>query len=158
MGPLAAGAQGEVAGVLPVPYDVRGGTHVVTLTGAASGGVAEAEVTINPPQATVGAAGGGEQMPMWLFVVLVSTIALALVLITTSLVMTIRRGLKHRRELRDRAANAEAIPADAPMAAAAAAPGTEPAGSLEAPYDTQPVARAHPDAPTVQLSATGADR
>ena len=99
VGPLAAGAQGEVAGVLPVPRDVRGGTHLVTLTGAASGGVAQAEVTIVVTD-TVVAGAPTPETPMWLFVVLVSSIVLALVLIVVSVIASIRRSARRRRARR----------------------------------------------------------
>lgn len=108
VGPLAAGAQGEVAGVLPVPRDVRGGTHLVTLTGAASGGVAESEVTIVVADVRAPAAAGSET-PMWLFVVLVSSIAVASGLVVASAVVSIRRGVRRRRVRR---AETPARPAD----------------------------------------------
>lgn len=37
VGPLVAGASGEIAGVLQLPSDLRAGTHELALTGAASG-------------------------------------------------------------------------------------------------------------------------
>lgn len=99
VGPLAAGAQGEVAGVLPVPRDVRDGTHLVRLTGAASGGVAEAQVTIEVPASLVSAPASGET-PMWSFVLLVSSIVLAFALVVVSVVTSIRRASKARRARR----------------------------------------------------------
>ncbi|TQJ30514.1 hypothetical protein [Microbacterium sp. SLBN-146] len=99
VGPLAAGAQGEVAGVLPVPRDVRGGTHLVTLTGAASGGVAETQVTIVVAD-TLTPAVAGSETPMWLFVVLASSVVLAFGLIVASVVVSLRRGLVRRRARR----------------------------------------------------------
>ncbi|RHA38070.1 hypothetical protein [Cellulomonas rhizosphaerae] len=45
VGPLTAGAQGEVAGVLQLPATLRAGTQALTLTGAASGKKAQVEFT-----------------------------------------------------------------------------------------------------------------
>ncbi|ROS23153.1 hypothetical protein [Cellulomonas sp. PhB150] len=45
VGPLTAGAQGEVAGVLQLPATLRPGTQALTLTGAASGKKAQVELT-----------------------------------------------------------------------------------------------------------------
>lgn len=47
VGPLLAGAQGEVAGILELPVDLRVGTHVLRVTGAASERVAETEVVLS---------------------------------------------------------------------------------------------------------------
>ena len=46
VGPLVAGAQGEVAGVLQLPADLRAGTQRLALTGAASGSRAELEFQV----------------------------------------------------------------------------------------------------------------
>lgn len=46
IGPLVAGAQGEVAGVLQLPADLRPGTQTFKLTGAGSGRVAELEFQV----------------------------------------------------------------------------------------------------------------
>jgi hypothetical protein len=101
VGPLTAGALGEVAAALPVPRDIREGTHLVTLTGAGSGAVAEAEVTVS---------GGGKDSapasastPMWAIVVMLSCVALAVVLIAASIVAAIIRA-RRRRAARRRAA------------------------------------------------------
>lgn len=60
VGPLTAGNQGEVAGVLQLPSDLRPGTQVIRLSGAASGALAELqfEVLADPvlTAATLGAA------------------------------------------------------------------------------------------------------
>jgi hypothetical protein len=57
VGPLTAGVHGEVAGVLQLPTDLRTGTHVLRLLGAASGAVAEVEVAV--AAGAGGGAGGG---------------------------------------------------------------------------------------------------
>ena len=59
VGPLTAGSFGEVAGAISLPSDMRAGTHVITLTGAGSGKVAEAEVSVMAdPSAAVAALAG----------------------------------------------------------------------------------------------------
>lgn len=176
VGPLAAGAQGEVAGVLPVPRDVRGGTHLVTLTGAASGGTAEAQVTIVVSDTLI-ATPATQATPMWLFVVLASSIVLALVLIVTSVIVSIRRAARRGRAARRvKSASAAPIAAGAEKEAAtdptsatgideiagpAAAPGAATTVSPVAPG--APVARAGaeasgPDSETLALSLPGAER
>lgn len=166
VGPLAAGAQGEVAGVLPVPRDVRGGTHLVRLTGAASGGVAEAEVTIEVPAALPPAL--AEETPMWVFVLLVSSILLALVLVAVSVGVSTRRGLVRRRARRAAAAAAPVagaapvapVDADAAPAPAAPAPGAPAPGAPTTGAPTT-VLRVESDAgaPTVELATQpGASR
>jgi hypothetical protein len=155
VGPLAAGAQGEVAGVLPVPYDVRGGTHVVTLTGAASAGVAQAEVAIVAPQTTV-AEPAAEQTPMWLFVMLVCAIALALILIVVSVVVSLRRAGAQRRQRRELRAQ-EAPGGEGGAQAGPAAPPVVPEAP---PRETRSprAADGAADAPTVPLSVGAGDR
>lgn len=62
VGPLTAGVHGEVAGVLQLPTDLRTGTHVLRLLGAASGAVAEVEVAVaaGPGGGASGGASGGD--------------------------------------------------------------------------------------------------
>jgi hypothetical protein len=56
VGPLTAGAHGEIAGVLQLPADLRLGTHVLKLTGAQSGLAPEVEVTVTRDPAEASAA------------------------------------------------------------------------------------------------------
>lgn len=49
VGPLVAGAQGEIAGVIQLPRDLRLGTHTLQVTGAASGLLAQAAFTVGNP-------------------------------------------------------------------------------------------------------------
>jgi hypothetical protein len=56
VGPLTAGAHGEIAGVLQLPADLRLGTHVLKLTGAQSGLAPELEVTVTRDPAEASAA------------------------------------------------------------------------------------------------------
>lgn len=61
VGPLTAGAQGEVAGVLQVPATLRPGTQALTLSGAASGKKAQVEFTaIADPVEAAAAANAAE--------------------------------------------------------------------------------------------------
>jgi hypothetical protein len=55
-GPLPVGEYGEVAGILELPTDLRVGTHVLRLTGAASGLEPAIEITVRKDPATVEAA------------------------------------------------------------------------------------------------------
>ncbi|MFE6236418.1 hypothetical protein [Cellulosimicrobium sp. NPDC057862] len=55
VGPLTAGNQGEVAGLLELPADLRVGTHVLRLTGAGSGLAPEVEITVRRDPAAVAA-------------------------------------------------------------------------------------------------------
>ncbi|MGP3533402.1 hypothetical protein ACTU3I_01305 [Microbacterium sp. RD1] len=98
VGPLSAGAQGEVAGVLPVPRDIRDGTHLVTLTGAASGLTSGSEVTVRV--ADLVAAAAAPETPMWVFVLLASSIALSLALVFVSVIASLRRAARRRRARR----------------------------------------------------------
>lgn len=134
VGPLTAGTQGEVAAALAVPRDIRDGTHLVTLRGAASGAVAEAEVTVAGGTATVAAATSAAP-PTWAIVVMLVSMLVSAVLIVTSIVAAIVRARSRRRERR--AARATATPttatpatvseggsAPAPVSAGGAASGT----------------------------------
>jgi len=119
VGPLTAGAQGEVAAALPVPRDVRDGTHLVTLRGAGSGGVAEAEVSVTG--GTVEAvADSTPSVPTWAIVVLLACVALSLALVIASIVTALVRARARRRARRA-------------AAAAPAAPGSAGPGAVSAP-------------------------
>lgn len=61
VGPFTAGNQGEVAGLLELPRDLRVGTHVLRLTGAGSGLAPEVEVTVRRDPADVAAAEAREE-------------------------------------------------------------------------------------------------
>lgn len=155
VGPLAAGAHGEVAGVLPVPRDVRGGTHVVTLTGAASGGVAETEVTV-VVAAIVGPAAGADT-PMWVFVLLASSLVLAFALILVSTIVSLRRVVRRRRfrratEPRQRDASEGNAPVET------AAPVGSGSSSSTPPAVPASPAESGPDAETAHLPVTAGSR
>ncbi|GAB3399114.1 hypothetical protein GCM10027515_05080 [Schumannella luteola] len=170
VGPLTAGATGEVAGVLSIPRTIRAGTHALTLTGAGSGQTADVELKVT---AASGAAGGADAAgaltassaaePMWPYLVLGAAILVALVLLTLSVVTTIRRARRARRAQAEERAAAEAV-APAGIANPAAAPGEDLAsaapvgdaasGVPAAPAD-DPIALllspADPEAPTERL-------
>ncbi|MCJ1708799.1 hypothetical protein [Microbacterium sp. VKM Ac-2923] len=100
VGPLTAGAQGEVAAALPVPRDIRDGTHLLTLRGAGSGGVAESEVTVTGGVVTDPAASIALVAPVWAIVLMLGCIALSLVLVVASIVTAIARARARRRARR----------------------------------------------------------
>ncbi|SDQ61554.1 hypothetical protein [Microbacterium sp. cf332] len=101
VGPLTAGSQGEVAAALPVPRDIRDGTHLVTLRGAGSGAVAEAEVTVSGGTvADAAAATSSGQTPPWAWVVLLVSLTASVLLIIASLITAIVRARARRRARR----------------------------------------------------------
>jgi hypothetical protein len=55
-GPMPVGDYGEVAGILELPEDLRVGTHMLRLTGAASGLQPSVEITVRKDPAAVEAA------------------------------------------------------------------------------------------------------
>ncbi|MEV7767920.1 hypothetical protein [Microbacterium sp. NPDC086615] len=183
VGPLTAGAQGEVAAALPVPREIRDGTHLITLRGAGSGAVAETEVAVSGGTA-VASVSDAPTAPTWVLVLLLACIALAVALIITSIVTAIVRARARRRAKRERAAAAtgrtDAVPAGTlatpgtassgvapPSAAPASAIAAPPAAAAAAAAPVSPVvvndARsaggrvASPDAPT-DLLPTGTPR
>jgi hypothetical protein len=105
VGPLSAGVQGEVAGALPVPSDARDGTHLLTLRGAASGTVAETEVTVAGGAPVSAAAAAPAETPQWVVAVLLASIVIALVLVSTSVIVAIARARRRRRSRRAVAAS-----------------------------------------------------
>lgn len=96
VGPLTAGAQGEVAAALPVPREIRDGTHLLTLRGAGSGAVAEAEVTVSGGSVAASVS-DGSSAPTWVLVLLLVCVALAAALVVTSLVTAVVRARSRRQ-------------------------------------------------------------
>ena len=96
VGPLTSGAQGEVAAALPVPREIRDGTHLLTLRGAGSGAVAEAEVTVSGGSAAASVS-DESSAPTWVLVLLLACIALAAALVVTSIVTAVVRARTRRR-------------------------------------------------------------
>lgn len=99
VGPLTAGAQGEVAAALTVPREIRDGTHLLTLRGAGSGAVAEAEVTVSGGIA-VASVSDTPTAPTWVLVLLLACIALASALVVASVVTALVRARARRRARR----------------------------------------------------------
>lgn len=108
VGPLTAGTQGEVAAALPVPVSAQNGTHLLTLRGAASGNVAESQITVTDAVGLAAASVATPETPAWVVVVLLSSIVVALALIVTSIVAAILRA--RRRRARRRAVAAAGAP------------------------------------------------
>ncbi|WP_208007672.1 hypothetical protein [Labedella endophytica] len=96
VGPLTAGASGEIAGVLPLPADLRVGTHLLTLTGAASGRIAESNVTVSADPAVIPSATDPTALPTWPYIVLGVAVLVALVLLILSIATSIRRSVRAR--------------------------------------------------------------
>ena len=152
VGPLTAGPSGEVAGVLQLPADLRAGTHLLALTGAASASLAETQIAVAAnPNSTVAATAEAAQ-PVWPYLALGIGILVAVVLLLISLVTSLVRGARTRRARREAAAAAQlaapvesAEPAEpsapvAPALASAASPTLAlPRHTMEAEPPTEPL-------------------
>ncbi|MDY0912840.1 hypothetical protein [Rathayibacter festucae] len=98
VGPLTAGTSGEVAGVLPLPGDLRAGTHLLTLTGAASGSVATSELTVTgSAAAAVPSAAPEPEVPVWLYLAVGIALLVAAGLVLASVIVAIVRSVRRRR-------------------------------------------------------------
>lgn len=143
VGPLTAGAQGEVAAALPVPRDIRNGTHLITLRGAGSGGVAEAEVSVTGGTAEVVAT--APAVPAWSLVLLLACIAVSAVLVIASVVAALVRARARRRARRaTRVASPPGIRAEASAAEASVAEASpaEASAAEASPAEASPVGAA----------------
>ncbi|MFF7684448.1 hypothetical protein ACFZA2_16990 [Microbacterium sp. NPDC007973] len=155
VGPLTAGAQGEVAAALPVPREIRDGTHLVTLRGAGSGAVAETEVAVSGGTA-VASVSDAPTAPTWVLVLLLACVALSVALIITSIVTAIVRARARRRAKRERAAAATGR-TDAVPAGTLATPGVASSGVAPASAASTSAVAAPPPAPSpAAASATAA--
>ncbi|GGH51357.1 hypothetical protein [Microbacterium album] len=139
IGPLTVGTHGDVAGALPVPGDSRNGTHVISLTGASSGLVAQSEVTVEGGTALAAAPDEPAEAPRWLIVAMLAAIAASAILVIASAITSIRRAAARRKAKRQAAGPAEPAPA-APTAPA------------------HPAALAAPSAPSAPVAAVDAHR
>ncbi len=136
VGPLTAGNQGEVAGLLELPADLRVGTHVLRLTGAGSGLSPEVEVTVRKDPAAVAAeeaaaeaaASTGQGWSAAEIAVAVAALVLLLVVVSSSVSARRRR----------RAARAAAPPVAVPDARSTAEPTLVPSWPEEAPTQSLP--------------------
>ncbi|WP_368497721.1 hypothetical protein [Herbiconiux sp. A18JL235] len=139
VGPLTAGTQGEIAAALPVPRDIRDGTHLVTLRGAGSGSVAETEVTVTGGvAASADASSSAPAAPVWAIVLMLGCIALALVLVVASVITAVARALARRRARRAKRSGEDGSAAGA--AAAAGAVAGAGAGAPQQPAAAPPAA------------------
>lgn len=96
VGPLAAGQSGEVAGVLQLPATIEPGTHVLRLTGAASGAAPEVAFPIAAatPVVDATAAESSDEAPppaAWVFLGIAALMLLAAVLTAVARVRRARR-------------------------------------------------------------------
>ncbi|KHL14562.1 hypothetical protein CLV56_2741 [Mumia flava] len=96
VGPLGAGASGEIAGVLQLPAGIEPGTHVLRLTGAASGAAPEiafavAPATVETEVTETAAADTGPTTASWLF------LAAGAALLLGALVVAVLRVRRSRR-------------------------------------------------------------
>lgn len=90
VGPLGAGPSGEVAGVLQLPPGTTAGTHVLKLTGAASGATPTINfpIAVDPAPASADEAGG---LPAWVPFAFVGLAAVALLGAVAFAAVRIRR-------------------------------------------------------------------
>ncbi|WP_167005293.1 hypothetical protein [Mumia sp. ZJ430] len=116
VGPLAAGQSGEVAGVLQLPATIEPGTHVMRLTGAASGAVPEVTFAIAaaPPVVDATAAEAADEGPTtaaWVF------LAVAGVLLLAAVVGAVLRVRRARRAQATQASSTAQAPSTDPAEA-----------------------------------------
>jgi hypothetical protein len=167
VGPLAAGPHGEVAGFVELPADLRTGTHVLELRGAASGAAPQAQFTatkdpalVSAQEAAEAAADAAPTGPTWQEVA-VGVAALVLVAVVVSSAVA---GARRRRARR---APARPDPAPAAPASSGTTPTGPTSGTAPAAPATPPVRnprrglRAHrgvavDDAPTAPVAAAPA--
>lgn len=95
VGPLAAGADGEIAGVLRLPADLAGGTHVLKVSGAASGQAPSVGFAVTPAATPVATAGASADRAPYVFLALA-----LLVLAGAAGVAVLRRRRSGRRRVR----------------------------------------------------------
>lgn len=97
VGPLVAGAQGEVAGVLQLPADLKAGTHTLVARGAGSGARAELslQVAAAPAAPVVPAQDETDGVPRWEWVAL-GAAALVLLLVVGAGIVGRLRGREGR--------------------------------------------------------------
>lgn len=152
VGPLTAGAQGEVAAALPVPRDIRNGTHLVTLRGAGSGAVAEAEVSVTGGAADDALVAAPAETPQWVLVLMLVCIVIAVVLVIASIWVAIARAIARRRERRTAAQPAPGVAAPGTATSGATASGATAPGT--APDTTRDVTDAALTVPITEVADT----
>lgn len=159
VGPLTAGEYGEVVGTFALDPELRAGTYVIRLSGAASGQNPQVDLTVVEDPAALGAAGSDQtsaQDPVWpwAFVIVVVLGSLLLLIILISLITTLRRRRAAKKAAAAAAAGgaADQKGADEAEDASDAAPAKPalPSGSTAAPSgaDADPTAPVLPAQPT----------
>jgi hypothetical protein len=94
VGPMSAGASGEVAGVLRLPLETTGGTHVLKITGAASGSAPTASFAVTAVTDPVAATSERADRTPYVF------LAVALLVLVAALLTAALRGRLRRRQRR----------------------------------------------------------
>jgi hypothetical protein len=106
VGPLTAGPSGEVAGVLQLPADLRAGTHLLSVRGAASGSTAESEVTVVLDAEREVVATVAEAPAVWPYLALGLGILVASTLLVVSIVTALVRRARGRKQRKSAASGA----------------------------------------------------
>lgn len=99
-GPFRAGSYGDIAGTVPLPGALRPGTHVLSMTGAATGTTARVTFTVTAATATPVAAGAeASGSSPWdvMLVVLIAVAALTVVLLVVAAITALLRRRAQRR-------------------------------------------------------------
>jgi hypothetical protein len=117
IGPLSAGPSGEVGGVLELPADTRPGTHMLRLTGAASGEQADINFPIKSDEASVASSsqeqssGGPPSWAAWVFLTAAFVLLVLAVLVAARRFRALRA--RHSHHTRAPAPGSEQEPAHA---------------------------------------------
>ncbi|WP_051217972.1 hypothetical protein [Nocardioides insulae] len=96
VGPISAGPSGEVAGVLQLPADTTGGTHLLRLSGAASGAKPTVSFAVLEPAAV--STEQDEERAVWPAYLFLGVSLLALAGATVAVVVRRRRRSTRRKE------------------------------------------------------------
>ncbi|MFT4083349.1 MAG: hypothetical protein QM638_12255 [Nocardioides sp.] len=97
VGPLTAGPDGEIAGVLQLPADLEAGTHTLKLTGAASGARPHVNFAVTAPtdEAVTATAGTSEQRHWPAYAFAAGGVAVLVAALLFALVAARRRRRRH---------------------------------------------------------------
>lgn len=130
-GPYQAGQYGDVAGTVPLPSDLRPGTHVLSLSGAGSTRVARVSFTVNEAEAApIAGAIGETDLTWWTLAVLIG-IALAAIVLLMLVVSALTALLRRRGIAKSTAKKAAALAA---AEAAKTAPAADDTGRAPAQW------------------------
>ncbi|WP_199716115.1 hypothetical protein [Aeromicrobium endophyticum] len=108
VGPLSAGPSGEIAGVLQLPAGTAAGTHVLRLTGAASGATPKVNFPIAADPAAAADASDDDGPAAWLPWAFLALAVIALLIAVTFATMRVRAIRRTRRSSVDAAPTAGA--------------------------------------------------